>query len=97
VILTETEDDKKTKVEVTVTGQPAGVAQPMHIHKGTCAELGSMPMAMTAYGLPALKGGKATAVIDVPLDTLQAEHYAINGHQSAQSTVSAFCGDIPTD
>jgi Cu/Zn superoxide dismutase len=30
-----TEDAGKTKVVVTVTGQPAGPPQPMHIHKGT--------------------------------------------------------------
>lgn len=95
VILTETEDDKQTKVEVTVKGQPAGVAQPMHLHKGTCAKLG--PMSKVSHGLPALEDGKATAVIDVPLDTLQAEHYAINGHKSAKSTVIVFCGDIPME
>ena len=97
VTLTETADDKKTQVDVTVTGQPAGVAQPMHIHKGTCATLRSMSMARTSYGLPVLQDGKATAVIDVPLDTLQAEPHAINGHKSAQSTESAFCGDIPSE
>jgi hypothetical protein len=97
VILTETDDDKKTQVDVTVTGQPTGVAQPMHIHKGTCATLRSMPMAMAEYGLPVLQGGKVTGVIDVPLDTLQGEPHAINGHKSAQSTQSAFCGDIPSE
>ena len=92
-----TEEGGKTKVAVSVTGQPAGVAQPMHIHKGTCATLRSMSMARTSYGLPVLQDGKATAVIDVPLDTLQAEPHAINGHKSAQSTESAFCGDIPSE
>ena len=54
-ILTETDDDKKTKVEVTVTGGPPSVAQPMHIHKGPCANLEPKP----AYMLPAPTDGKS--------------------------------------
>ncbi len=82
----------KTKVAVTVTGAPAGVAQPMHIHKGTCAQLDPKP----AYGLPSLTNGKSEATIDVPLKTLQSAKYAINGHKSAQEvSVYVYCGEIP--
>ena len=27
----------KTKIVIAVTGQPANVPQPVHVHKGTCA------------------------------------------------------------
>ncbi|MGH7319786.1 MAG: hypothetical protein ACRELA_09215 [Candidatus Rokuibacteriota bacterium] len=81
----------KTKVVVNVTGQPAG-AQPMHIHKGTCAQLDPKP----AFPLPNLAAGKAEATIDVSVATLQKERYAVNGHKSAQeASVYVFCGDIP--
>ena len=81
----------KTKVTVNVTGQPAG-SQPMHIHKGTCASLDPKP----AFPLPALTGGKAEATVNVALDQLQKEKYAINGHKSAQEvSVYVFCGEVP--
>jgi Cu/Zn superoxide dismutase len=82
----------KTKVTVTVTGAPAGTPQPLHIHKGTCANLDPSP----AYGLPALTDGKSEATVDAAVNTLQSERYAINGHKSAQeASVYVFCGDIP--
>jgi Cu/Zn superoxide dismutase len=83
--------DGKTKVEVMVNGQPGG-PQPMHIHKGTCAQLDPKP----AYGLPALTGGKSEATVNVSLSDLQKEKYAINGHKSPQeASVYVFCGEIP--
>jgi Cu/Zn superoxide dismutase len=84
--------DGKTKVTVNVTGQPAG-SQPMHIHKGTCANLDPKP----AFGLPPLTGGKAEATVNVAMDALQKEKFAINGHKSPQEvSVYVFCGEIPT-
>ena len=82
----------KTKVEIAVTGQPANVPQPVHVHKGTCAQLDPAP----AYGLTTLADGKSETVIDQPLSTLQRERFAINGHKSAQEAQTyVFCGDIP--
>jgi hypothetical protein len=81
----------KTKVTVNVTGAPA-TAQPMHIHKGTCAKLDPKP----AHALPALTGGKAETTLNVALADLQKEPHAINGHKSAQeASVYVFCGEIP--
>ena len=83
--------DGKTKVVVAVTGAPA-TAQPMHIHKGTCANLEAKP----TYGLPSLAAGKSEAVIDTTLANLQSDKFAINGHKSAQeASVYVFCGEIP--
>ena len=86
------EQGTKTKVVVAVTGQPAGVPQPLHIHKGTCAQLDPKP----AYGLATLTNGKSETTVDVPLTTLQAGGFAINGHKSAQDVKTyVFCGSIP--
>jgi len=87
-----TEEGGKTKVVVSVTGQPAGVAQPMHIHKGTCDKLDPKP----TYGLPSLINGKSEATVDVSLADLQKGGYAINGHKSAQEVSTyVYCGAIP--
>ena len=82
----------KTKVVIAVTGQPANVPQPVHVHKGTCAQIDPAP----AYGLTTLTDGKSETVIDQPLSSLQRERFAINGHKSAQeANTYVFCGDIP--
>jgi hypothetical protein len=86
-----TDAGPKTKVVVTINGAPAGVGQPLHIHKGTCAQLNPSP----AFGLTTLSGGKSETTIDVPIGDLR-RGYAINGHKSAQeATVYVFCGNIP--
>lgn len=87
-----TEQGTKTKVVVDVKGAPAGVAQPLHVHKGACAKLDPKP----AYGLATLTNGKSETTIDVPLASLEAGGFAINGHKSAQDVNTyVFCGDIP--
>jgi hypothetical protein len=87
-----TEQGAKTKVVVAINGAPAGVAQPLHIHKGTCAQLDPKP----AYGLTTLTDGKSETTVDVSLNALQVGGFAINGHKSAQdANTYVFCGNIP--
>ena len=87
-----TEDGSKTKVVVAINGAPAGVPQPLHVHKGTCAQLTPAP----AYGLTTLADGKSETTIDVTLTALQQGGFAINGHKSAQeASTYVFCGNIP--
>jgi len=86
-----TEQGSKTKVSVDVKGGQAGVAQPIHVHKGTCDKLDPKP----AYGLTTLTNGKSETTIDVPLSTLEKGGFAINGHKSAQDVKTyVFCGNI---
>jgi hypothetical protein len=83
--------DKQTKVALSVTGTPAGVSQPVHIHKGTCAQLDPKP----AFPLSPLVNGKSETVVAASLDDLQKGGYAINGHKSAQdASTYVFCGSI---
>jgi Cu/Zn superoxide dismutase len=87
-----TEQGTKTKVVVGINGAPAGVAQPLHVHKGTCAKLDPKP----TYGLTTLTDGKSETTIDVSLNALQTGGFAINGHKSAQdANTYVFCGNIP--
>jgi LPXTG-motif cell wall-anchored protein len=79
-------------VEVNVTGAPAGVPQPLHIHEGTCANLVARP----TYPLTSAVDGVSVTEIDATLESLQNGNFAINGHKSAEeASVYVFCGDIP--
>jgi len=83
--------DGTTRVDVTVSGEPAGASQPMHIHTGTCDNLNPAP----AFPLQNLENGKSSTVITTTMQTLLASPYALNGHKSAEElTVYVFCGDI---
>lgn len=82
----------KVMVEVSITGAPAGVVQPMHIHKGTCENLEAKP----TYPLTSLTDGKSVTEIEATLAELQNGNFAINGHKSAEeASVYVFCGNIP--
>jgi len=56
----------QTRVLVTLSNPPAGVAQPAHIHEGTCANLNPQ----RRYPLQSLMNGRSETVIDVPLSQL---------------------------
>jgi hypothetical protein len=81
----------KTKVVLNVSGGPAGVSQPVHIHRGTCAKLDPKP----AFPLSPLVNGKSETTINTSLEALQKGDYAINGHKSTKEVSTyVFCGDI---
>ena len=83
--------DNKTKVVLDVKGAPAGASQPVHIHKGTCANLDPKP----AYPLSPVVNGKSETTVNASLDSLEKGGYAINGHKSAQDVKTyVFCGPI---
>ena len=83
--------DNQTKVVLEVQGAPAGVSQPVHIHKGTCSKLDPKP----AYPLSPVVNGKSETTVKASLDSLQKGGYAINGHKSAkEASTYVFCGDI---
>ncbi len=83
--------DGQTKVLIELSGAPADVAQPAHIHQGNCANLGG-----PAYPLEAVENGKSETTIDAKLSDLTAGDFAINVHKSDKE-ISTYvaCGDIP--
>ena len=82
---------KGTLVQIHLQGGPAGVAQPAHIHPGTCDKLDPKPK----FGLLPVKGGKSSTVVPVSIDTLLASPMAINVHESAKDIKKyVACGDI---
>jgi hypothetical protein len=81
----------KTMVSITLTGAPEGVAQPAHIHQGTCENLGA-----PKYPLNAVENGKSETTIDAKVSDLTTGDLAINVHKSEKEmSVYAACGEIP--
>ncbi len=82
---------KQTKVSIEITGQPAGVNQPVHIHKGTCDKLDPKP----TYPLKPVVNGKSVSTVKASMDDLMTGGFAINGHKSTKDIKDyVFCGNI---
>jgi hypothetical protein len=89
--VTMTPQGDKTQIVVKVTGAPAGVAQPAHIHDGTCAKLDPKPR----IPLQNVINGTSTTVVGVKLDEIMKQGGAINVHKSAEEAkVYVACGDL---
>ncbi|HEV8602638.1 MAG TPA: hypothetical protein VGQ68_04490 [Gaiellaceae bacterium] len=82
----------KTKVVIELSNPSAtAVAQPAHIHKGSCDNLDPQP----EYALANVQSGKSTTTVDASLDKLRSGAYAINVHRSATDLKTyVACGDI---
>ena len=83
--------DNKTVVVINLTGAPEGIAQPTHIHQGTCANLGG-----PKYPLEGVKNCVSETTVDVKLSDLTTGDFAINVHKS-EKEISTYvaCGEIP--
>lgn len=80
----------KTKVIVLLKDTPEGVSQPIHIHKGSCSELGA-----PKYPLNPVKEGKSKTTVDISLNELISGQFAINAHKSKQDIQTyVACGNI---
>jgi Cu/Zn superoxide dismutase len=81
----------QTKVDITLKGAPKGVAQPAHIHAGTCAKLDPKPK----HGLENVVDGKSSTVVPVKIDELRSSANAINVHKSGDDIKTyVACGNI---
>lgn len=90
-VATLTEVDGKVKVTLAMTGMPATVSQPAHIHVGRCPEVGAVK-----YPLESPVDGVSEITLAVTLDQLKSElPLAINVHKSVEE-VSTYvsCGDL---
>src|SRR3989338_7507273 len=80
------------KVIVTIAGKPSSVAQPAHIHLGSCPTPGAVKYPLTNVG----KGASQTEIPNMTLEQLLSElPLAINVHKSAAELKTyVACGDI---
>ncbi len=79
-------------VMVRISGAPADVAQPMHIHRGTCARIDPKP----TYPLTALMDGRSESKVKgITLADLEKGDYAINIHKSGKEIpIYVACGNL---
>lgn len=86
-----TEVDGKVYVTLSLTGAPADVMQPAHIHVGACPDVGAVK-----YPLTSPVNGASETVLDVTLDQLSSElPLGINVHKSdTEAKVYVSCGDL---
>jgi hypothetical protein len=81
----------KTKVVIELSNVPAGVAQPAHIHRGSCDNLDKA----SKWSLKAVTNGRSVTVVPASLDTILKDKTAINVHKSAIETqIYVSCGNI---
>lgn len=84
-------EGNKTRVVIVIPNAPAGVAQPAHIHLGSCDKLDKAPK----WKLEAVKGGRSVTMVPVSLDTILKDKTAINVHKSAaEAQIYVSCGNI---
>ena len=81
----------KVTVTLKMTGVPASVAQPAHIHVGACPNVGAVK-----YPLTSPVNGMSETTLDVTLAQLKSQlPLGINVHKSGtEATVYVSCGDL---
>lgn len=86
------ESGGKVMVTLSLTGAPAGVTQPAHIHTGTCATIGGV-----LYPLTFPMDGTSQTTLNVTMAQLRAQMpLALNVHKSqTEAGVYYSCGDLP--
>lgn len=78
-------------VTLTMAGIARGVAEPAHIHPGSCAKLNVSPK----YPLTnATEGSTTTTLKNVQLASLMGGKYAINVHNPKHLSIYVACGNI---
>ena len=88
--VTLTPQGDKTQVVIKLVGAPS-VAQPAHIHDGSCAKLDPKPR----VPLQNVVGGTSTTTLDMKIDDIVAKGGAINVHKSAEDVKTyVACGDL---
>ncbi|HEX6976729.1 MAG TPA: hypothetical protein VF185_00010 [Patescibacteria group bacterium] len=85
------EVDGKILVSLNLTGAPAGVSQPAHIHLGSCPNPGAIK-----FPLKSPVNGTSQTTLDTTFDKLKAlGKLAVNVHKSAtQAQVYVSCADL---
>jgi hypothetical protein len=84
-----TENGDKTDVVLELTGATGD--HPVHIHNGSCENLGEVAFALTDIDAD----GKSETTVDISLANLTSGDYAINAHLSVEDIATyVACGDI---
>ena len=75
---------------LSISPGAAGVGQPVHIHQGTCADLGGVE-----YPLTALSNGVSVTNVDEAVTILLGGTFSINAHESPDNAGTyVACGEL---
>ncbi len=79
-----------TRVTLELSNPPDN-PQPVHVHAGTCDELGEV-----IHPLTNLEDGMSETTVEASLEELQGGEFAINAHESEENIETyVACGNIP--
>ncbi len=85
-------DGDRTRIVLELTNPPA-VAQPAHVHDGTCDDLGDPVVPLTA-----VEAGASETETDMSLESLTEDDLVIHAHKSdAEFDVSVACAPVTSD
>lgn len=85
-----TETDGSTTVSIELEGTPEGGVHPVHIHAGTCDDLGDV-----VFPLEDVVEGMSESTVEAGISDILAAEHAINVHLSAdEMNVYVACGNI---
>lgn len=77
-------------VKVAIFNERKGVAEPAHIHRGTCAHLNPVPY----KPLKSVVNGTSVTALTMSLGSLKRSHFAVNVHDARNLKRYVSCGDI---
>ncbi|TAM76675.1 hypothetical protein EPN44_04975 [bacterium] len=81
----------KTEVSLSVQGGPKGVAQPAHVHRGSCDNLNPNP----AFALSNVVSGRSNTLVNASLSKLMSGNFAVNVHASTKNLKRyVACGEL---
>ena len=83
-----------TRVTVDVTSGPDTRSQLMHIHPGTCGEIGAIFRGLAPLTLQPDGGMHSETVTDAGFDLLTASNHAINAHFPDDFSLYTTCGNL---
>lgn len=89
-------EGRKTRVVISVTGDPPADTQPANLHFGTCQDIETIQ-----YVLQNVRHGRSTTLLDVPFDRLTTGRLIVNIQDTpaslyaAKDARSVTCGSIP--
>ena len=84
-------ETQTVEVRISIKPGPVGVPQPVHIHEGSCPNVGAVKFPLTD-----IVDGRSTTVVNALIRDLLAGNLSINAHKSqAEIGVYTACGNIP--
>ena len=80
----------ETAVVISVGSAAAGLAQPVHIHEGSCDTLGGI-----AFPLTNVVDGRSVTLIDESISNVMRDGFVVNLHRSGdEASVYTACGSL---